>query len=300
MKLKGYFYGCISSVTYGFIPLFALPLLKKGIRYDSILFYRFILSSLILGGILFLKKESFKVKKNEIGPLILLGILFALSAQFLMWSYNFLSIGVASTLLFLYPIFVAILMNFLFKEKVSVFSQIAIAIAFAGIFILSGDTGSSSMNGTGLMLILFSAISYALYIIVVNKSHVQSMSAFKLTFYALTFSSLFFFVKSFFTDGLQPLDSSLDVFRVTMLSLIPTIISCVAMVYSVRYIGSTSTAVLGALEPVTAVIIGVFVFHELFSFNLAMGVIFIIIAVSMIILSDKISPKLKLHRKKRI
>ena len=300
MKTKGYFFGCLSSITYGLIPLFALPLLHEGLRYDSILFYRFFVAAIMLGVILFLKKENLKITKKEITPLIVLGLLFALSAQFLFWSYDYLSVGVASTLLFLYPIFVAILMNVLFKEKVSLFSQIAIFIALAGIVILSQGTGASSINFVGISLILCSALSYALYIIVVNKSSVQKMSAYKLTFYALLFSSIFFLIKSTFIGGLQPLHGVTDFFRIAMLSLLPTIVSCVAMVYAVRYVGSTSTAVLGALEPVTAVAIGVFVFQEEFTLNLATGVMLILTAVSMIILSDKISPKINMHRKRRV
>jgi drug/metabolite transporter (DMT)-like permease len=301
MRLKGYIYGCISSATYGLIPLFALPLLQAGMRYDSVLFYRFSCASLLLGLLLLFKKESFHIRKKEIVPLVILGLLFALSAQFLFWGYDYLSVGTASTLLFLYPVFVAILMAILFKERISWIAQVAILIAFVGIALLSNDNGNGRIEPFGIVLILFSAISYALYIIVVNKSSVQQMSGYKLTFYALLFSSVFFFSKAILTTGgLQLLPAPSDFINIFLLALLPTIVSCVAMVYAVRYIGSTTTAVLGALEPVSAVAVGVFVFHEVFSFNLAMGIVFIILAVTMIILSDQISSKIKFHRKSRL
>lgn len=299
MRLKGYIYGCISSATYGLIPLFALPLLKEGIRYDSILFYRFLCAALLLGLLLLIKKESFRIKKEELLPLVILGLLFALSAQFLFWAYSYLSIGIASTLLFLYPVFVAILMAVLFKEKISFISQVAIIIAFLGILLLSKNDGGKNVNVLGIVLILSSAISYALYIIVVNKSRVQQMSGNKLTFYALFFSSIFFLFKSQLTGGLQPLQDATSIARIFALAFLPTVISCVAMVYSIRYVGSTTTAVLGALEPVTAVIIGIIVFNETFTPNLAIGILFIIVAVSLIILSNYILSKLKWYPKSR-
>lgn len=299
MRLKGYLYGCLSAVTYGLIPLFALPLMDKGFTYESVLFYRFMLASLLLSIYLLINKESLQIKKVEIIPILILGLLFALSSQFLFWSYKYLSISVASTLLFIYPIFVAILMNVLFREKISLISMCAITLAFIGILILAGGNNTTTVNPIGIILILSSALSYAFYIIVVNKSKVQTMSGYKLTFYALLISCIFFGLKSNLSGGLQPLTTISDFSNITALSLLCTIISCVSIVYAVRLIGSTSTAVLGALEPVTAVAVGVFVFREQLTPSITTGIVLIIVAVSLIILSDKITYRIKLHHKPR-
>lgn len=299
MRLKGYLYGCLSAVTYGLITLFALPLMNKGFSYESVLFYRFMFAAILLAIYLFAKKESLVLKKSEIVPMLILGLLFALSSQFLFWSYKYLSVSVASTLLFVYPIFVAILMNVLFREKISIVSMCAITLAFIGIIILSGGSDTSSVNLLGIILILSSALSYAFYIIVVNKSKVQSMSGYKLTFYALLISCIFFGLKSNLSGGLQPLATISNFAYIVGLSFFSTIISCVCIVYAVRLVGSTSTAVIGALEPVTAVAIGVFAFHEHLTLPITCGIMLIIIAVSLIILSDKITYRIKLLHKPR-
>lgn len=299
MKLKGYFYGCLSAVTYGLIPLFAIPLIDKGFRYESILFYRFMFAAILLAIYLIVKKESLSLKKSEVPPILFLGVLFALSSQFLFWSYNFLSVSVASTLLFVYPIFVAILMNVIFKERISIVSMFAIALAFSGILILSGGNSNSHVSPFGIILILSSALSYAIYIIIVNKSKVQKMSGFKLTFYALLISCLFFGLKATLSGGIQSLNTFTDFARIGSLSFFSTIVSCVAIVYAVREIGSTSTAVLGALEPVTAVAIGVFAFHEYLTIPITVGIVLIIVAVSLIILSDKITYRINLKHRSR-
>ena len=287
MKLKGYFYGCVSSATYGLIPLFALPMIRKGMAYDSILFYRFTLAALLLGVFLALRRGSLAVSRREVIPLVVLGVLFALAAQFLFWSYNFLSVGIASTILFIYPVFVAVLMAVLFREKVSWVTSAAIVLAFTGVAMLYGG-GGGRLDPFGVALILASALSYAVYIIVVNKSVVREMDGTKLTFYAMSFSAVFFLVKSLATGGLQPFPDSGALVDSVMLSLFPTIVSCIAMVYAVHCVGSTSTAVLGALEPVTAVGVGVLIFGEAFTADLALGMLLIVAAVTMIILSDSI------------
>lgn len=299
MNVKGYFFGCLSSATYGLIPLFALPILRNSVGLDSLLSYRFSCAALLLALVMLIKKESFSITRKQLIPLITLGILFSLSAQFLFWSYSYLSVGMASTILFIYPIFVAIIMGIFFKERISKLSQLAIFIALCGVIMLyEGDTGTT-INPLGVVIILLSALMYALYLVVINKSSVHEISGYKITFYALAFSAIFFVVKAQFTGGLQTLPDNNSIFNLVMLATFGTVVSCVAMAYSVQYIGSTTTAILGALEPVTAVAIGVFVFRESLTLNLSMGIVLILTAVSLIVLSDQITHNLKVIFKHR-
>lgn len=293
MKVKGYFWGCLSSSTYGLIPLFAIPILGKGMLYDSLLFYRFTCTSLLIAIMMLFKKESFAITRKDLLPLISLGVLFALSAQCLFWGYQYLAVGTAATILFLYPVFVALLMAVLFKEKIPKISQLAIVIAFLGVSLLYKGENGTTLNPFGVGLLLLSAFMYALYIVIVNKSSIRNMAGSKLTLYAMVFSSIFFLVKSLLSGGIQAFPDTMSVVDLVMLALLSTVISNIAMVYSVQYIGSTATAVLGAMEPVTAVCVGIFAFNELFTKNLAMGILLIVIAVSLIVLSDFISKKIK-------
>lgn len=293
MKVKGYFWGCLSSSTYGLIPLFAIPILGKGMLYDSLLFYRFTCTSLLIAIMMLFEKESFAITRKDLLPLISLGVLFALSAQCLFWGYQYLAVGTAATILFLYPVFVALLMAVLFKEKIPKISQLAIVIAFWGVSLLYKGENGTTLNSFGVGLLLLSAFMYALYIVIVNKSSVRNMAGSKLTLYAMVFSSIFFLVKSLLSGGIQAFPDTMSVVDLVMLALLSTVISNIAMVYSVQYIGSTATAVLGAMEPLTAVCVGIFAFNELFTKNLAMGILLIVIAVSLIVLSDFISKKIK-------
>lgn len=299
MKIKGYFWGCLSSATYGLIPLFAIPILAKGMHYDSLLFYRFACTALLIAALMIFKKESFAISKKDLLPLVSLGILFALSAQCLFWGYQFLAVGIASTILFLYPIFVALLMAVLFKERIPKISQLAIIIAFLGVSLLyKGDNGIT-LNMFGVGLLFLSAFMYAIYIVIVNKSSIRKMEGSKITLYAMIFCSAFFVVKSLISGGIQPFPDTKSVIDLVLLALLSTVISNIAMVYSVQYIGSTATAVLGAMEPVTAVCVGIFAFNEAFTKNLALGIFLIVISVSLIVLSDFISKKLKFRLRHR-
>lgn len=295
-RTKGFIYGSISAATYGLIPLFTLPLMAKGIYFDSILCFRFLIASLALGALMLIRKESFRVNRSELLTLGLLGGLFASSAMFLFWSYRLMAAGIASAILFLYPVFVAVLMATLFGEKISWLTRLAIAIALTGVALLYMGDGDTTLSLAGIALVLSSALTYACYIVAINKSNVQHLSGQKITFYAMIVAMGLFFVKAQFNDGLQQLPDWESVLNIILLGIIPTVISCVTMVYSVQYIGSTYTAVLGAMEPLTAVGVGTLVFHEPFTVNLAGGILLIIASVTLIILSPVILKSLGMLR----
>lgn len=290
MKFKGYLYGCLSSAAYGLIPLFALPIMRKGMDIDSILSYRFTCASLVMCLMLILRGVSLKITKKELGIMVLLGLMFSSSSQFLFLGYNYLSVGVASTILFIYPVFVALIMYAVFKEKISYITQLAILAAFTGVaFLYIGDESTGHLSVLGVGIIMLSALSYGLYMIIVNKSCVKEMNGTKLTFYAMMFSAFFFTLKALITDGqIESFPDYSSVLNLILLATIPTAVSGIAMVYAVQYVGSTATAVLGAMEPVTAVLVGIFAFSEPFTANLAIGIFLIIGAVTLIVLADSI------------
>lgn len=286
---KGFLLGIASSASFGLIPLFTLPLMAGGMVFDSILFYRFLIAALSIGIILICRKESFRIKRSEIPVLIILGILYACSALFLFWAYSFLSSGIATTIHFLYPVFVTLLMISIFHEANSKWTFLAILLAFTGVTLLSIGDSNGALNVVGISIATFSGFCYALYIIGVNKSSIREMKGLRLTFYVLMFGSILFLMLAQIKGTFQFITTKNELFNICMLAIIPTVVSNLTLVNAVKYIGSTLTSVLGALEPVTAVCVGVFIFGEPFTVNLASGIILIITAVSIIILSKQLN-----------
>lgn len=288
MKLQNYIYGLLSAATYGLIPLFALTIMHKGVAVESLLTYRFGVTAILLALIMLFKKQSFKVNKKELAVLVCLGILFALSSLFLFNSYNYLSVGIASTVLYIYPVFTAIIMFIFFKEKVSWIVMLAIAIAFIGIFALYQGDQTSTISTLGILFVLGSALAYSIYMVVINKSCIKDMNSLKVTFYAVTFCTIVFFINSVAASKFTILPDAESVFNILMLAIVCTVISCITLAMSIHRIGSTPTAVLGALEPLVAVCVGLIAFNEDFTFNLALGFTLIIASVLLIILATPI------------
>ncbi|GAB0156970.1 MULTISPECIES: DMT family transporter [Chryseobacterium] len=284
MKFKGYALGIISSVSYGLIPIFILPVKQAHFSLDITLFYRFLFSALMIGGYLLYSKENFSINKKEGIVLAILGICYALSSEFLFLGYDYLTAGIASTVLFIYPVIVALIMFFFYREKLTKLSILSLLLAFAGVIVLCLKGKGLEINFAGLGIVMLSSLFYALYIIIVNKSN-SKVSGFKLSFYSMLFTSLFFMIKSLIGQESFAIPSVTVFFNFVVFALLTTVISTLCLVFSIKSIGSTPAAILGALEPVVAVMVSVLMFDEKFTFNLFLGIVLILLGVILNVLA---------------
>ena len=283
-KLNGFLYGLLSSASFGLIPMFTIPAMQQGMQFESILLYRFAFATLALGVILLIDGQSFRINRRDIPSLLLLAFFYLISAVFLFWGYKFMASGIATTLHFMYPVLTTLIMMLFFREKKSIWRFMAIALAVAGVFFLSQGDDSGSITFIGIFIVLLSALGYARYLVTVSQLKVGQMKGLRLTFYVFLFGTLLLFIGIGTTGHTQPIPNLHTAGNLVMLAIIPTVISNLALVRAVKCIGSTLTSVLGAMEPVTAVCVGIFMFGEPFTNSVGLGIILIITAVTVIIL----------------
>lgn len=278
-KFFGTICGILAAVFYGTNPLGALKLYEQGMNTNSVLFSRFSMAWIIISIILIIRKENLKVTKREFGTLTALGLLFTASSMTLYFSFHYIAAGVASTLLFTYPIMTAVIMGLFFKEKAGFKTIIAIVLSLVGVLLLYWSDAGGALDTLGVILVLVSALTYAIYIIVVNRCPLE-MSSFKINFYVVLYCAVGMAVFAWLSG--QPLrlpHNAVSWFYASWLAVVPATLSLVLMVYASKYVGATPTAILGALEPLTAVLIGIFVFNEPFGTRLAIGIVLILSAV---------------------
>ena len=296
-KTKGFILGAIAAASYGMNPLFTLPLYSAGMSVDTVLFYRYSLAVIVLGIMMKFQKQSFAIKRVDVLPLCIMGLLFAFSSVFLFMSYNYMDAGIASTILFVYPVLVAIIMAVVFKEKVSPITMFSIALAFVGISMLCKSPGGQTLSLVGITFVFLSSLSYAIYIVGVNRSSLKDMPIAKLTFYVLLFGLSVYVVRLQFCTELQVIPTPMLWINAVSLAVFPTVISLVTMTKAIHYIGSTPTAILGALEPVTALFFGVLVFGEQLTPRIILGILMVITAVTLIIGGKSLLKKRKIRVK---
>lgn len=285
----GYPAGIITGITYGLNPLFAVPLMKNGAATESILFFRYSFAVLLLGLFLLISRQSFRISGKQVGVLFVLGLLYTSSSVFLFDAYEYIASGLATTLVFLYPVLVAIIMVFL-KVVPSWPVWLAIAATFGGVLIMTQSDGSQTINPIGVLLSIASALVYALFIVIINRSKIiAGISNSLLTFYALMVGAIVFIGKIIFsdTDLTAGITTGMDWLNLIGLALLPTIVSTATLAIASRNIGATKASVLGVFEPITAIIVGTMMFGEPLTTNIIVGISIAIVAVTFMITVTK-------------
>lgn len=287
--LIGYSAGILTGITYGLNPLFGMPLMKNGAAIESILFFRYGFAVVLLGLFLLMRKESFRISGRQAGVLLVLGVLYTFSSIFLFGAYNYIASGLATTLIFLYPVLVAIIMVFL-KVVPSWPVWLSIFATFTGVIIMTRSGAGEVIDPIGVLLSLGSATVYAFFVVIINRSKtISSISNSLLTFYTLLTGTVIFLGKIIFsgngiTTGIEGCSAWGNLIG---LALLPTIVSTASLAIATRNIGATKASVLGVFEPITAILIGTLVFGEALTPNIVIGILISMAAVTFMIATTR-------------
>lgn len=293
-KFKGFLYGIVASSTFGLLPLFTLPVMGEGLTTFSILSYRMLFASILVAVLMLIGRVSFATNLKELRWFAVLGFLYYGSAALLFQAYGGMASGLATTLHFMYPVSVTIIMALVYKQRPSVVTICAIILSLVGVALLclrESSTGVSSL--LSVFLVLLSGVCYAVYLVLVSTvRRINQQNSQKLTFYVLMFSGAFFMLSTLQGGGLQIIPSASAGINLLLMATLPTLLSNLALVRSVKSIGSTLTSVLGAMEPLTAIIVGILVFDESLRGLMIVGIILILVSVSLIVLSPLLDKRI--------
>lgn len=283
----GYLAGIISGITYGMNPLFGVPVINKGLDVNSLLLYRYGAATLLMLAFMLVAKKQIRITWKQLGLMTILGVLFMGCSLTLFEAYKYIPSGIATSILYVYPIMVALIMMFLgqfpsWQTWVSIFAGVA------GAILLSLKGGGGFIDWRGIALVVASGLCYTLFIVIVNQSKtIKALPNLTLTFYCFLIGSVMLFCLSSFGKQLNPVPDTMNWLNVMGLAVLPTAIATITLATATKAVGATKTSILGILEPLTAIFIGTLVFREPFTFNVAIGVALILFAILFMILTEK-------------
>lgn len=277
----------VSSATFGLLPLFSIPSMESGVNLNSLLFYRFGIATVMMGAVARISGVSLRIGWKDLRTLMLVSIGYACCSIFLTMSYDYMPSGVATTIFFLFPILVALMMVIFYKERLSWKVIAAAALAIGGVYLLQGVGSTGSIEPEGVIVIGCAMLAYASYIVFLNHSRAKDVPNMKAMFYIFLCAFVINTVKLFIMDGphICRIPDRTTFFLILLLSLIPTMIADLILIYAVKIVGSTTVALLSCMEPITAYIVGVLVFKEEFHPIQLIGVAVIILSVTIVILT---------------
>lgn len=279
MKFKGILFTMISAMIFGFTPILADMTYNLGNNSMSMTFYRNLFAVPFLLFILKYKKIPLKINKNEFKDILIISIFgVALTTVLLYSSYSYIGVGVATTLHFTFPIFVALACRFIFKEKLCKNKIIALITSFIGILFFM-EKGSSS-NILGILMALISGVTYAFYIVYLEKKKLININSYKLLFYIALFVSITMFLGNLFYPYIVvelPFKAYLLMFIVSILA---SVFGVLLLKIGISIIGSTSAAIFSLFEPITSLIFGVLLLNENLNLMKIIGSLIIFISIT--------------------
>lgn len=291
-RWKGIIAGVLGAGFFGFIPVFSKPVLMAGVSPTCLLFYRFAIASVLIAAIMGVQRQSLQLPNNCRKCMGLIALFYCFSGGFLVLGFNYMSGGVTEVLHFTYPIWVMLILLVFFKEKIRMSSAIAIVIAIAGIYCLGVLGGKEAFlpdvnRVAGVVIVVASGLACASYVVAINKSNAREMSSILLTFWMLSLSAVIFLVVSIVTGTFQVITDITILANLAGLAIVATVLSNLFQVYSIKYIGSTQAAILGAVEPATGVVMCILLFDEVLNVPIIAGIAMIFTAVMIVVTRNK-------------
>ncbi len=271
----------ISAASFGTLAILGRYAYAAGLDTFTLLFLRFTFAALIMAGLLVVRREGLP-RGKPLALLIGMGAMGYVGQSFcFLTATQYASAGLVALLLYLYPIFVAVLSAIFLKEKLNRLKVVALGLATCGVALIVDPQGG---QWTGILLAIGSAAIYSVYIIVgagVMK-RVSAMSSSTVIFASagLVYGALTAFNGPHWpttTDGWLTIAATV---------LIATVIPVATFLAGLKRIGPTDASMLSTLEPVVTVLLAALLLQEKLQWVTLLGGGLILAAVILLTRSE--------------
>lgn len=278
-NVTGVLYIILSSVSFGLIPILAKLAYRGGANTFTVLFFRFLFAALILLFYLLHNKMSIRVTFKQMIMIFFLGAFgYSATSAFLFMSYDYISVGSATMILYTYPVIVTVLSFVIYKEKLYINKIVSLFVSLVGIYFLVG-INDTSFNGKGILMAVMSSIFYSLYVLGVSNSEIKKVNSYVLTFYISFAVCVSMFILSLASNSLSFKLSFYSFVCIILLAFISTVIALMAFLQGVKLIGPSRAAIFSNLEPIVSLILGYAILNENISIRVIAGGVLIVSSI---------------------
>lgn len=295
MKTKGMVFTILSALLYGVTPVLASYTYDMGSNAQTLTFYRNLMVLPVAGIVLLVRRTGFRMTKKQLLSLLPVGLMGAATTLILYDSYQYVGIGVATTLHFLYPVFVALICRVVFREKLGRVKLLALLGATVGILCFMGNLQNAAW--IGLVLASASGLTYAIYLAGLDKLKLKEMDPFLLAFYMAALGALLMLLYNIPTGQIVFALPSMALALTFLVSLCTSFVGLMLLQLGVKYLNATTAAIFCLFEPVASSICGVLFLGEAFSVAKLIGSVIILVAAGALSAAEKSPGGLELHRK---
>lgn len=286
VNLAGLIYVILASLAFGIMPIWVKLAYGTGLSAYEVLFLRALLGACFLYIIIRYKGVSVKLKAKQVKILLFAGTVgYAAGLTTLYLAYNYISVGVATALHYLFPVVVMLITVILYKEKFYLAKWIALLLSIFGVYFITA-TGPISLHPVGVLLGLASAFTFAIYVIGVAHPDIKVIDSLVLAFYVCVISAVSSLVLILFR-GEWPIGLTGEgLFYVTLVAFFCTALALIFFIRGIHLVGPANASILATLEPIVSIVAGILIFKERISLQIALGCILVLSAVFVLTLHD--------------
>lgn len=275
----------IAGIVFGVMPSAVTYCYGLGANSSTMVASRYLVLSLVLLPIVLRQKNTFKIYRQNFFRVLILSVAGVGTPLLLYTAYNYLSTGMTTTLHFLYPTMVAVILVVFFRERLSGRTALCLALCVAGILLMLDTSGQWSV--TGFVIALASGLAWAWYIVLLDKFCIEGVSSEQMIFYVGINGFVIMLLYSLLTRTLV-----LDIAPVGWLCIfganfVIAVFGSIFFAMGVRHTDAQVSAIAGTLEPITSVIVGVLFLHEKISIRTGIGAVLVLAAVVLMALAEK-------------
>lgn len=227
----------------------------------TVVFYRSLFVIPMLAVIMKARGISFTISVRDLRNTGIIAVFGSgLTTILLFSSYAYIDVGCATTLHFLYPVFVSLLCFAVYHERLGRRKLLALGMAFVGALCFFDLTNAGSI--TGLIMAASSALTYAFYMVQLEKTRLSHQNAYKISFYLAIFILLETLVYHLLFSSIQFILPWNAYLLILLLSLVSSFLAVVLLQKGIQKLGSSTASLFCLFEPITSVICGVFFLQE--------------------------------------
>lgn len=283
-SFKGITMTAAAGIIFGAFPIFTTLFVQFGGNVDAFNLYGFVLSVVFLAGYILLTKRSFAVPKKLVLWIVLAGVANVVTRILLTYSYQYLDVGIATTLHFLYPLFAAVLGVVCFREKMPLYKWIAFAVASLSVSMFATGVQAGG-QWIGIVLAAASGICFALYMLITEKADLTQIDPVVFVFYVSAVSTvgcLFMGVSGSLTESI-PIKALIVL---ALCAIINNVLAFALQQQGVKYLGAAMTALFSLFEPIFSCVFGAIFLQQAMSLKSGFGIVLILLSLAATVLLD--------------
>jgi drug/metabolite transporter (DMT)-like permease len=287
----------LSAAGFAAIAIFVIFATRAGASLLTILSWRYIIAAIVLGTIAGVAGSIRRVNGDGLRVLVVAGLGQSIIAVVTLMALRYIPAATLAFLFYTYPGWVAVIARVRKTEPLTALRLFALALSFAGIFVMVGAPGSAELHPIGISLALIGALLYAIYVPVLGVLQ-RDLPAVATAAYMSAGAAIMIGVVAFVRGELLFRLHPTAWAAILGLALISTAGAFLVFLRGLRVLGPVRTAIVSTVEPFfTAILSAWFLNQQLTTPTLAGGAL---IAVAVLLLQVPPRPPLALDGPDRL